>query len=264
MVTFEIFIGISMLLLALAISGWVLSVVIKDASLVDVMWPLFFVYYTLAYTFLTIPTDPFLLVFICLIFVWGMRLSIYLGWRNFVDGKGEDNRYAHIRYAIGEGFWWKSLFVIFLLQLILASIVALPIVGVLAQYQAFYMLSTEIELGLKIVALFIIAIGVVWEIFADNQLSHFLSDSENKGKVMNTGLWKYHRHPNYFGEWLVWVGINMFAIVQGYIWCIPSVILMTWLLMNFSGVKRLERYVGKREGYAEYQKTTPAFFPKFK
>ncbi|MFN8018513.1 MAG: DUF1295 domain-containing protein [Acidimicrobiales bacterium] len=243
-------------LLVLALVTWLVSLMVRDASIADIAWGLGFI--VVAAVALA-QGDGFAArsqLLLALVAVWGLRLSAYLAWRNL--GHGEDKRYVAMREKAGPGFWWQSLFTVFLLQASLIWVVSLPI----------QLAATALEPGsfglLAYVGVAVWDVGLLFETIGDAQLARFLRDPDNKGRVMRTGLWRYTRHPNYFGEFCVWWGLFLVAAEApvariGVIG--PAV--MTFLLLRVSGVALLERSIGKRRpGYAEYVASTPAFFPR--
>jgi steroid 5-alpha reductase family enzyme len=192
-----------------------------------------------------------------LVTLWGLRLSIYLFWRNF--GHGEDYRYQQFRKDFGpERYWWVSFFQVFLLQGILMSLVALPLLGV-------FVGDTGGSLTIyDSVAAILWLIGISFEAGGDYQLTTFKKDQKNKGKVLNTGFWKYTRHPNYFGDAAVWWSFGLFALISGSYYTIIGSLLMNILLLKISGVSFLERSLkSTKPQYEEYIKNTSAFFPWF-
>lgn len=248
--------GLSLLVaLAYMTLLWLLSLVKKDASIVDIFWGLGFVLLGAAYFVLT---DGFIgrkILVTVLVGVWGLRLSLYILWRNW--GRGEDYRYRRWREQAGERFWWTSLFRVFLLQGLVLWLVSLPILG--AQFYESPHELTVVDLSGTVVW----AIGFFFEAVGDWQLARFKADPANRGKVMRSGLWAYTRHPNYFGDATVWWGhfVIAAATTEGY-WTILGPLLMTGLLLRVSGVALLERrQVETKPEYRDYIETTPAFFP---
>jgi steroid 5-alpha reductase family enzyme len=184
--------------------------------------------------------------------LWAARLSAFITRRNW--GEPEDRRYAAMRAANDPGFWWKSLYSVFGLQAILAWIISLPLLTV--------MLGTNPLSWLDYLALSLWLVGLFFETVGDQQLADFRSRPENKGQVMDRGLWRYTRHPNYFGEACVWWGFYLFAVSAGGWWTIVSPILVTWLLLRISGVVLLERDIAERRpAYRDYIARTNAFIP---
>jgi len=192
-----------------------------------------------------------------LVSIWGLRLSVYLFFRNL--GHGEDPRYQKFRKDFGEKrYWWLSFFQVFLLQGILMSIVVLPLLGVITTHN-------QPPLGyLDYIFSALWLIGFIFEAGGDFQLARFKKNKDNKGKVMNKGFWRYTRHPNYFGNSVIWWSLGLFGIVNGYYFVIISPLVMTYLLVKVSGVGLLERTLKHtKPQYVDYIKNTSAFFPWF-
>ncbi|GIW98343.1 MAG: hypothetical protein KatS3mg111_1676 [Pirellulaceae bacterium] len=185
--------------------------------------------------------------------VWGLRLTIHLARRNI--GQPEDYRYAEMRRRYGERFWWISLPLVFWLQGLLMWVIALPIqVG----------LASRIDWHpLRLCGFAVWLAGLAFEAIGDWQLMRFKSNPANRGQVMRGGLWRYTRHPNYFGDFLVWWGLyGMVVEPQSWWWTWVSPALMTFLLVRVSGVRLLEKSLSSRlDGYAEYVATTSPFLP---
>jgi steroid 5-alpha reductase family enzyme len=235
-----------------ALWGWLFSLARKNVTHVDSMWSLFFVIATFSSCMLMRQPTTRMLLVLALVTIWALRLFIYLTWRNW--GPHEDSRYVQIRENNQPHFWLKSLYLVFGLQAILAWLISVSLFGAVTSHAAINSLD---YLG---IALFVF--GFVWESVADWQLSRFKANPINKGKVLNSGLWRYSRHPNYFGECCVWWAFYLFALAGGAWWAIISPILMTLLLLKVSGVSLLEStIVERRPAYADYIKNTNAFFP---
>lgn len=235
--------------------GWVLSLIRNNITHVDSMWSLFFVLAgaTTATFIDTYSTRSALCL--GLVTIWALRLFVYLSWRNW--GPHEDARYVQIRSNNQPHFWLKSIYIIFGLQAVLAWVISLVLFGAIASTAPIKLLD---YLG---VALFMF--GFLWETTADWQLSIFKANTNNAGKVLNTGLWRYSRHPNYFGECCVWWGFYLIALAGGAWWAVISPILMTLLLLKVSGVSLLESTITERRpAYAEYVKSTNSFIPSFR
>lgn len=233
---------------------WIVSVFKKNVSIVDPFWGTLFVILAWFY-FIQIPEHSLRsYILLTLVSIWGIRLSIFLGRRN--AGKGEDFRYQQFRKDYGpERYWWISYFQTFLLQGILAWLISAPLLGAQKGLNA--------DFGIiDIIAIFIWIIGFIFEAGGDYQLSKFKSKPENKGKLLTTGLWKYSRHPNYFGDGFQWIAFALFSIANQCYLPILSAVLMNFLLLKVSGVKLLEKTLSKsKPGYEEYVRKTPAFFP---
>jgi len=233
---------------------WLLSLTLKDASIVDIFWGTGFVIMAWFYRFSFELTDIRSLIFCILVSIWGLRLSIHLAFRNI--GKGEDYRYQAWQKDNGKNWWWISYFRVFLLQgvlLWLISSVFAPAVS-----------SVYSSLGIfDYLGIIFWVIGFMFEAIGDWQLTQFKKNPANKGKVLQTGLWSLTRHPNYFGDSMQWSGYFLFACTTGNYLYIFSPIIMTFLLMEVSGVALLEETLSKtKPEYADYIKRVPAFFPK--
>lgn len=237
------------------VATWLVSLAKRDVSIVDIVWGLGFV--AVAWTSYVVGdgTESRRLLLAGMVTLWGGRLALHLFLRN--RGKGEDPRYAAMRRRRGERFAVESLWRVFGLQGVLLWIVSLPVqVGSVADQPP--------SLGpVEIVGLALYTIGVYFETFADFQLTQFRADPGNEGKVLDTGLWRYTRHPNYFGDFCVWWGIWIVAAATGVgLYAVVGPIVMTVLLLRVSGVTMLERTIGdRRPGYADYVERTNTFFP---
>ena len=236
---------------------WVLSVRRQDASIADSFWGLGFVLLAWMYCMLSPALTPRSWLVTALITLWGSRLSQHIVRRS--RGKGEDPRYRRMRAAHGHAFWWHSLFTVFWLQGAILWFVALPLlVAVRAPRPA----SLTIVDGLGLV-LFVIGFG--FEVAGDDQLERFKAKPGNCGHVLDSGLWRYTRHPNYFGDATLWWGLYLMAASTPGGWLtLLSPALMTLLLMRVSGVTLLEDGLkASKPGYRAYMERTPAFFPWF-
>jgi steroid 5-alpha reductase family enzyme len=233
------------------IALWLISVIRKDASIVDIFWGLGFGLIAGA-TFAVSPGGAKPIALTCLTVVWGLRLSGYIAWRN--HGKGEDPRYQAMRAYRGASFWWISLFTVFGLQGAVMWLVSLPVqVGQLQGPT----LSAVSYLGIAVGA-----VGFLFESLGDFQLAKFKSNSKNRNQVMDQGLWRYTRHPNYFGNALVWWGVFLVAVTPSTFWLAISPVVMTFLLVKVSGVALLEKSLGSRSPeYRDYMRRTSAFIP---
>lgn len=233
----------------LMVATWIVSLVVKDASIVDIVWGVGFVVVGWIALYHG-GTDSRSWLVAILTTVWGLRLAGYLAWRNL--GKGEDFRYRAMRRRYGERFGLASLIVVFGLQGLLMWVVSLPV-----QAAAGGELGPTDAMG---IALF--AVGFFFETTGDIQLARFKKDPANQGKVLDTGLWRYTRHPNYFGDFCVWWGLYVIALAGGAWWTIVGPLVMTALLMKYSGTGLLEKTIAsRRPGYAEYVRRTNTFFP---
>jgi steroid 5-alpha reductase family enzyme len=234
---------------------WAYSLVKKDASIADVYWGLGFV----ILAWLThARADGFAgrkWILTLLTSMWGLRLAIHIGWRNW--GKGEDPRYQKWRAQYGPKFWWVSLFTVFGMQGLLLWVISLAV-------QAAQLSRVPDHLvWLDGVGILLWSVGFAFEAVGDWQLARFRANTNNRGKVMDRGLWAYTRHPNYFGECLIWWGMFCMALTSpGSLWTIVSPLTITFLLLRVSGVTLLEKDIVERHPeYQKYVETTNAFIP---
>lgn len=243
------FIGLA-LMLGLGTLGWLLSLIKQDVSVVDSLWSLFFLLGAIIYIDAAGAgwREGFLLA---LVMVWALRLSFYIAWRH--RGQDEDARYQDIRENNQPNFALKSVYLIFGFQALLAWIISIPLFAALQNPSGFGWLEL-LGISLWLAGMFFEAVG-------DQQMYDFKQNPDNHGKVMNHGLWGYTRHPNYFGEFLIWWGYFAFALGSGAWWTIVSPLIMSILLLKFSGVALTEKKMSDRPGYREYIASTNAFFP---
>lgn len=235
---------------------WLASLPLRDVSIVDIGWGLGFVVVAWVTFFASQASGPRAWLLLTLVTVWGLRLAGYLAWRN--HGKGEDRRYVKMRDKRGDRFWWVSLLTVFGLQGLVMWVVALPlVVGLASTVQ-----SPTIDWWNWLGAIAWL-VGLVFEAGGDAQLARFKSREDSEGEVLDTGLWRYTRHPNYFGDFLVWWGlwlVSLASLPEG--WTIVSPLVMSALLMKFSGVTLTESDItDRRPAYAAYKRQTNAFFP---
>lgn len=240
------------IMLAMAFCVWLLSVKLRDVSIVDSLWSMFFIAFALSFAWRMRSETMAAYVALGLILLWGLRLSGYITIRN--HGKGEDRRYQAIRARNQPNFEFKSLYLIFALQAVLAAIVAMPLAPILNGAQ---------DANVATCAGFAIAaFGALFETVADAQMARFKATRASQDDVMNRGLWRYSRHPNYFGEATFWWGMWIASASMGGAWTVFSPLLMNWLLTRVSGVPLLEADLQKRSAaYREYLTTTPRFVP---
>jgi steroid 5-alpha reductase family enzyme len=235
---------------------WLISLKLKNSSIVDIFWGTGFVVANWVYFALT--PDGFLprkILISLLVTIWGLRLSIYIFLRNWK--KPEDFRYQKWRNESGAKWWWQSYFRVFLLQGVLLGIISVPLLA--AQIR-----STPDHLTLfDFLGIIVWLIGFFFESMGDYQLAQFKAKPENKGKVMDRGVWRLTRHPNYFGDSAQWWGYYLIAAAGGGWWTIFSPFIMTLFLLRVSGVKLLEKTMETRPGYKEYIRKTSSFVPWF-
>ena len=248
----QVYIETLVLMFGLGVITWLYSLYRDDVSIVDSLWPVMF----LAGSFYVLLAAPQVLarnwLVLAMVSVWAMRLSIFLTVRNW--GQPEDRRYQQIRSNNSPHFGFKSLYIVFGLQAMIAWLVFFGLLPLLYKTAQFNLLDA--------IAIVMWFVGMVFESLADFQLHRFNRNPSNHGKVLDTGLWRYTRHPNYFGEFLVWWAFFLMAAGSGYWWCILSPVIMTALLLKVSGVGLMEKGMdGRRPGYQEYAERTNTFFP---
>jgi steroid 5-alpha reductase family enzyme len=243
------------LIALLAAGTWIASLVRRDVSLVDRMWSLMIAGPALVYAAQTSWASPRAFAVQVLVLAWGLRLAAYITWRNW--GHGEDRRYQEIRARNQPNFAFKSLYLVFALQMVLAWIVSAPALAALAGTQDFG--------ALDVAGIAVALVGFLFEAIGDAQMAAFKRDAANKGQVMDRGLWRYTRHPNYFGEAAFWWGVWLIALAAGgvaAVWSVLSPLLMTALLLKVSGVAMLEKDIAERRpAYRDYIARTNAFVP---
>jgi steroid 5-alpha reductase family enzyme len=236
---------------------WITSVILKNVSIVDLFWGFGFVLTSIFYFLVTKGNQSRKVILVTLVAIWGIRLSSYLIWRN--HGKGEDFRYREFRRNYGEErYWWISFFQVFLLQGMLMWLISAPLLG--AQY---YGQNKDMNL-LDYIGIAFWLTGLIFEAGGDYQLAAFKANPLNKGKVLDKGFWHYTRHPNYFGDSMVWWGYGLICLAAGRIWPVFGSVLMTALIIKVSGVALLEKSLKEQKPeYQEYIKNTSAFIPWF-
>lgn len=235
---------------------WLLSVYLQNVSIIDGFWGTGFV--ILAWFYFSRTSDGLAArqwLVVILTTIWGLRLSLYLTWRNW--GEPEDYRYQNFRKKYGpERYWWFSFFQVFLLQGVLMWLISAPLLG--AQ------ISSRQLIWLDWLGVLIWLIGFIFEAGGDWQLAQFKANPANKGKLLTSGFWRYTRHPNYFGDTAVWWGLGLLAVAAGHPITFLGTLLMTLLIIRVSGVAMLEKSLTKtKPGYEEYVRRTSAFIPWF-
>ncbi len=254
---FQIYIQSFLVIMILMTALWIISVIIKNVSIVDLFWGFGFVLTAGFYFLKTAGFEKRKIILLILVTIWGLRLSIYLALRNI--GKGEDFRYKQFRKNYGENrYWWISFFQTFLLQGVLMWLISAPLLG--AQYYG----NTNSLNVLDFAGIVFWIIGFSFEAGGDFQLARFKAVPENKGKVLNTGFWKYTRHPNYFGDSSGWWGYGLICLAAGSYLPVLGSIIMTALIIKVSGVALLEKSLKEQKPeYKEYIQKTSAFLPWF-
>jgi steroid 5-alpha reductase family enzyme len=234
---------------------YVIAQSIKNNSIVDIGWGIGFVITTFALILSSVKLSPAMVIISFMILIWGMRLSFSIFLRN--AGKPEDFRYANWRKEWGKRQPWIAFFKVFMLQGTLMWIIALPVLLVFSS-------NTHYPGPAALFSIFIFLTGLFTEGFADAQLKRFKLNPENKGKIITTGLWKYSRHPNYFGEAILWWGLGLYGLgVSGQLFSLISPLVITLLLRFVSGVPMLEEKYKNREDFRKYASETPVFIPFF-
>ncbi len=237
--------------LGLATSVWLWSLRRHDISIVDIFWPLYHIVVAVILYSAGEQDGLFASAVLGLIVLWGLRLALHIGARQ--RGKEEDHRYTAVRNSRDDRFPYTSLYIIFLPQALMAwgiSLVLLPIFNYSGEASWSEWLFLAVALG-----------GLIFEVIADLQLTRFRAEMPASA-VLNAGLWQFSRHPNYFGEWLFWLGICAISMHQSLWWPILAMVLLTFLLTRMTGVKRMESDIEERRpGYTAYVTHTSSFFP---
>lgn len=233
---------------------FVLSIILKDNSIVDIYWGIGFSIIAIHTMILMGNYSIPHIIFLLIIILWSTRISSYILYKRIKRG-GEDARYVNFRKS-WKFFYTRSILQVYLLQGLLMLIISTAIILFMSSQN--YILNYFFYVG-TIIALF----GLIYETVGDLQLSKFISNKNNKGKIMKSGLWKYSRHPNYFGESVFWLGITIIAIPISY-YALISFLTITILLRFVSGVPMAEKnYEGNKE-YEKYKKNTPPMIPKLR
>jgi steroid 5-alpha reductase family enzyme len=241
--------------LALFTGLWLVSLLVKNSSIVDMWWGPGILLIGATYKFTSTGAHNRSTLVLALLAIWAVRLAWHIGARNI--GHGEDFRYAKWRRERGASWWWFSYFKVFVLQAVIAWIVAMPL---------FYAMTSPEPVPFTIwdfAGAIVFAIGFVFEAIGDEQLRRFKKDPASKGRVLDTGLWRYTRHPNYFGEAVMWWGFGLFSVAAGGYAGVIGPAIMTFLLIRVSGVALLEKtLVDAKPGYRDYVRSTSAFLPR--
>lgn len=254
---FEIHWQVGLFIFSLMFILWLFSLLLKDSSIVDIFWGFGFVMSVWVAFFIKTPEISVRQwILAAIVTLWGLRLSIHILIRN--AGKGEDFRYQKMRSNNGKNWWWQSLFKVFILQGLLMWLIASPL-------SATFVSSKKINLVIfDYLGFTLWLIGFFFEAFGDIQLTQFRNNPANKGKILNKGVWRFTRHPNYFGDSAQWWGFYLIALAAGGWWTIFSPIIMTYLLIKVSGVALLEKsLIENKPGYKEYAEITSPFIPWF-
>jgi steroid 5-alpha reductase family enzyme len=244
--------------LAMVLLLWSISIPLRDVSIIDMAFSsLITVLLVVAY-FLAAASGVVPGLILVLVSIWALRMSIYLVHRNW--GHGEDPRYTRLRSWVAPGwpFHWLSLRQVFLLQGLVIWVLTLP-------QQIAMVTGSGVEPGvLAAVGLALWCLGFFFETVGDAQLSKFRADPARRGQVLNTGLWRYTRHPNYFGELCQWWGLFVVALEAPWAWCgFFGPVLYSWLVLNVTGQRTLDKKLAREKpGYADYMRSTSGLIPR--
>ncbi len=240
------------IILAVACVAWLLSLWRNNVGVVDIFWPIFiwisclFGYQQGSHTWLSTAV-------LILVSLWALRLAVFLFVRNW--NEEEDRRYAEIRSAVSSGFALKSLPIIFLFQGVVAWLLGSIFFAIHAVERS--------PICIEILGLVMLPLGILYEAVADWQMWRFNQRETKTKSYMDEGLWRYSRHPNYFGECLIWWGLFVLAVPIYQLWIILPPLFVTWMLLKFSGVNRAEAGIeSRRPGYELYKKTTSPLVPR--
>lgn len=233
---------------------WVISVAVKDSSIIDIFWGPFFVLVAWVLFFYSAErsNDEALLVLL-LTTLWGLRLFFHLYFRN--AGSGEDSRYQRWRANAGASWWWRSFFNVYLLQASIAVFVSAPIIGAMTAP------ASAVLSPLNVAGLLLWLLGFYFELNSDLQLTRFRARG-GRGPLTE-GLWRYSRHPNYFGDAAQWWGLGLIALSIANWWVLIGPIVMTTVFLRISSGMLEKGMKRTRPGYEAYQERTPAFIPWF-
>ncbi|CAN5120362.1 DUF1295 domain-containing protein [soil metagenome] len=235
---------------------FLISTALADVSIVDIFWGLGFIMVAIITAAIIPANTSRALLILILVLIWAIRLSLQIAIRKI--GKPEDARYVKMRQDWGNNFLIKSYFYIFIIQGLALLIIAYPIILVN---------STNQQPGITIldwVGVFLWIIGFLFETAADLQLYRFLKRPENRGKLLTSGVWKYSRHPNYFGEICIWWGIFFIALNAPWgLSAIISPLLITYLLLYVSGIPPAEHQLEANPAFPQYKETTNILIPWF-
>lgn len=244
-------------MMLMAVIAWLICTGRRNVGLIDIFWSLFLLSAGITYALLSSALNWQSWLVLSLLILWSLRLAVHLALRNW--NAAEDHRYQEIRARNQPGFAWKSFYLVFLLQAVLAWIISVSLAASIVE-------PSIAGHGASPVLVFagaaLSAFGFVFEAVADWQLAQFKKDRSNQGRVMQSGLWRYSRHPNYFGECCFWWGMFLMGVTTATVWTVISPLLMTVLLLKVSGVTLLEKDIAQRRpAYRDYVASTSAFFP---
>ncbi len=236
-------------------SGWfIISLIKRRNDVADIAWGLGFC--IVAWT--TYQKNQPLLstsnIATILVTIWAVRLSTHIYFRNRT--KTEDYRYRTWREVWGKWFYIRSFLQVFIFQGILLLIISTPILIANTQF------SQDENIVLKILGIGIWSLGFFFETVGDRQLSIFIKNKNNQGKILTTGLWKYSRHPNYFGEITQWWALWILTLSHPYGWAgIIGPLTITFLILKVSGIPLLEKKMERNPNFNTYKEKTSILFP---
>jgi len=251
----EVFLSSVFLLLGYATVWFIISIIIKRNDFADIAWGLGYVFLCV-YHALTQPLHPIAMTCYVLVIIWGLRLSFYLFLRNIK--KSEDFRYLNWRKEWGKSFYVRSYLQVYLLQAFFLLLIVSPVLYASSFPESTWSIYTFFGVVLWL-------FGFYWQAVGDYQLKQFIRDRKDKASIMQTGLWKYSRHPNYFGEVVMWWGIYLVVWpLEGSLLFVIGPLTITLLIRYVSGVPMLERRYTGNEAYQMYKSKVPALFPRLK
>ncbi len=249
----KFYLDASFLALAYMCAWFIVSLLTKRNDVADIAWGGGFLLVTWFSFFWSKEYSIRSIVVSSMVTIWALRLSLHVYFRNRF--KKEDARYEAWRLSWGRWFYVRSFFEVFMLQGVLFLIVVFPVV--VNNLSG----STKFSL-LDFFGIFVWLIGFLFEVVADNELKNFLKKRENRGKIIQTGLWRYSRHPNYFGEVTCWWGLFIMALsIPGGVMGIIGPLTITFLILKVSGIPMLEERMKLKPGFEDYAKKTSIFFP---
>lgn len=239
--------------IALMLIAWLISLRTRNVAIVDVFWVIAIAGAGLTWLWNAPAAGTRGVLVVMLAAVWATRLALHLLWRG--RGQPEDRRYREIRARNQPHFAFKSIYLVFGLQALLAWLVAMPLLG--------GVISTAPIGSLDRFGTLMWAFGLVFEAVADWQLVRFQQGGGAERGVMNTGLWRFSRHPNYFGEFVLWWGIGLIALAGGAWWSLLGPLLLSLFLLKVSGIALTEKDIAmRRPEYQDYMRRTSAFVPR--
>jgi steroid 5-alpha reductase family enzyme len=248
----EIFIQCLLIIFLYATIWYRIALYKKRNDVADIAWGMGYVLLCI-FLFITQPHSPVILLLYVLVALWGLRLSIHIYLRN--KNKNEDYRYLAWRKQWGKTFYWRSYLQVFLLQGFFLLLIISPVIHASGSAPAEWGVSTWIGIFFWVIGFFFQAVG-------DYQLSVFASQKKQPGEIIQTGLWKYSRHPNYFGEIMMWWGIFIITLpVQNSFYFIISPLTITLLLVFVSGIPMLEKKYAGNPAFEAYKKRTSVLIP---